>query len=80
MTVYNIGKILTLLKNMISAKIYFRNEVGKKGKKRKDAYINLKGEEIEQLKKTMTHGECLIVRLEDNGTKIVLKQEKSIKI
>jgi len=57
---------------MVNARIYFR----RKGKK-KSAVINISGN-LDELK--LENGEQLIVRIEDEGTKIVMKAEKSIKI
>jgi hypothetical protein len=57
---------------MVNARIYFR----RKGKK-KSAVINISGN-LDELK--MDNGDQLIVRVEDEGTKIVMKAEKSIKI
>ena len=68
---YKLKELLTVLNNMISGKIYFRKEG-------KGAVINLSGDEIEKLK--MKSRDSLVVRLEEEGTKLILKQEKSIKI
>ena len=59
---------------MISAKIYFRSGKG--------AYINLSGDEVDELKTILKPGAELVLCVEDGGNELVLKtkvKEKSIK-
>ncbi len=65
-------ELLKVLSKMISGRIYFRKD--------RVAVINLSGDDVEKLKTKMESGDQLIVRIEEDGTKLVMKQEKSIKI
>lgn len=71
--IFKLKELYDVLRNMaLTAKIYFRTQ----GKK-KSAIINVSGD-IDSLK--MENGDSLIVRVEDDGTKIVMKTTESVKI